>query len=511
MKHTFIVILGLVLLMSQPLTLHAESDTTPKTEVVYGLLDAQGAITSVHVVNVYTDGLIRDYGDYTSIINLSTDDVLAYTNQQIEGQTETLPLYVQGTLRAPVLPWLIQIRYYLDGREISPEQLAGQDGRLLIKLNVSPNPEANPTFAANMALQVGVSLDQHNARDIVSVNATVAQAVASTQLTYTVLPGKSLDTAIEATVTDFAMEAMTLNGIRMVMGFDVDSSSLTERFGELTSAVSALDDGAAELLQGLAALEAGFGDYVSGLGQFKTGLEQVALSLDQLDDGALAISVGLNQLIQQNAALLGGALAIQQATFDAVNANLMGSGLPVLTPENYALVLAGNDALAAVKAQLDGAVAFTQGLQAYLDGVTQLALGAQGISDGLTQLNAAQALLAQTANQLYQAAQSLNTALTQVRQGMATYKRGTASFENETDDLDQTIETEIDALIKELSGNGDPVQSFVSEQNTGITAVQFVLRTAAIETPKAIVPEEPEPIKRNFWEKLWDLLTFWMN
>jgi putative membrane protein len=297
----------------------------------------------------------------------------------------------------------------------------------------------------------------------------------------------------------------------MVMGFEVDPSSLTDRFSELSQAVSSLDDGARQLLNGIKSLESGFGTYVSGLGQFEAGLAQLALEFDQLDQGALAVSSGLNQLLEQNAALLGGALAIQQATFDSVNAGLMGSGLPTLTPENYALILDGNDALASVKAQLDGAVTFTQGLQAYLDGVTQLALGAQGISDGLSQVNEAQALLAQTATQLYQAAQSLNGALQQLRQGLATYQRGTASFENETSDLDETIETEINALIEELSGNGDPIKSFVSEKNTGITAVQFVLRTTAIELPKAIIPEEPAPVKRSFWEKLWDLLTFWMK
>jgi putative membrane protein len=511
MKHTLILILGLIVLMSQPLPIKAQSATTPKTEVVYGILDPNGAVQSVQVVNVYTEGEILDYGDYSAIINLNTDDPIGLIDDRIEGQTTTLPLYVEGTLRSLVLPWRIQIRYFLNGLEVTPAQLAGKDGQLLIKLNVSPNPDADPTFAANMALQVGVALDQHHSHNIISVNATVAQAVTSTQLTYTVLPGKSLDTAIEATITNFRMDAITLNGIRMVMGFEVDPSSLTDRFSELSQAVSSLDDGARQLLNGIKSLESGFGTYVSGLGQFEAGLAQLALEFDQLDQGALAVSSGLNQLLEQNAALLGGALAIQQATFDSVNAGLMGSGLPTLTPENYALILDGNDALASVKAQLDGAVTFTQGLQAYLDGVTQLALGAQGISDGLSQVNEAQALLAQTATQLYQAAQSLNGALQQLRQGLATYQRGTASFENETSDLDETIETEINALIEELSGNGDPIKSFVSEKNTGITAVQFVLRTTAIELPKAIIPEEPAPVKRSFWEKLWDLLTFWMK
>jgi putative membrane protein len=511
MKQKLMLIVGLMVLLTQPLAIHAQSTTTPKTEVVYGLLEADGTVKSVHVVNVYTDSEILDYGDYSRLINLSTDDVITLTQDRVEGQTDTLPLYVQGTLKSTVLPWSITIRYFLDGTEISPLQLAGKSGKLLMTLSVMPNPLANPTFAANMALQVGVTLDQHHASDTLSINATVAQAAASTQLTYTVLPGKMLETAIEATITNFQMDAISLNGIRMAMSFDVDPQALTDQLSELSSAIAQLDDGAGELLSGIQALQAGFSNYLAGLEQFDDGFQQVALSLEQLDLGALSLSDGLNQLIEQNTLLMGGALAIQQATFDAVNASLAGSGLPTLTPENYALVLDGNDALASVKAQLDGAVGFTQGLQAYLDGVTQLALGAQGISDGLTQLNAAQQLLAQSSTQLVQAAQQLNGAIAQLRQGLATYKKGTAAFEGETADLDERIATEIDTLINQVSGNGDPVMSFVSEKNTGITAVQFVLRTAAIESPKADVPEDPEPVKRSFWEKLWDLLTGWMK
>jgi putative membrane protein len=511
MKPKLVLILGVMILLAQPLTLHAQSSTTPKTEVVYGLLEASGTVKSVHVVNVYTASEILDYGDYSRLINLSTDDPITLTQDRVEGQTDALPLYVQGTLKSIVLPWTITIRYFLDGSEITPLQLAGKSGNLVMTLSVMPNPLANPTFAANMALQVGVTLDQHHASEIISVNATVAQAAASTQLTYTVLPGKTLETAIEASVTNFQMEAISLNGVRMAMSFDVDPQALTDQLSELSAAIAQLDDGAGELLSGIQALQSGFNTYVAGLEQFDAGFQHVALNLEQLDLGALSISNGLNQLIEQNTLLMGGALAIQQATFDAVNANLAGSGLPVLTPENYALVLSGNEALASVKAQLDGAVSFTQGLQAYLDGVTQLAFGAQGVSEGLTQLNAAQQLLAQSSTQLVQAAQQLNGAIAQLRQGLAAYKQGTAEFEGETADLDERIANEIDALINQVSGNGDPVMSFVSEKNTGITAVQFVLRTAAIQSPKADIPDDPEPVKRNFWEKLWDLLTGWMK
>ncbi len=511
MKKLTLLILMVMALLAQPLSIHAEETTTPKTEVIYGLLDPNGNVKAVHVVNVYTESTILDYGDYRQLINLSSNDPITLNGDQIQGQTTTLPLYVQGTLNSTVLPWTITIRYFLDGTEVTPVNLAGKSGRLMITISVVPNAEANPTFAANMALQVGVTLDQHHATDIVSVNATLAQAAASTQLTYTVLPGKSLETAIEATINDFRMDAISLNGIRMAMSFDIDPSALTEQLSALSVAIADLDDGAQELLSGIQAIESGFTSYVNGLAQFEAGMAQLALSMGQLDSGALALSDGLNTLIEQNATLLGGALAIQQATFDAVNASLAGSGIPILTPENYVAILTGNEPLAAVKAQLDGAVGFTQGLEAYLDGVTQLALGAQGVSDGLAQVNAANQVLAQTATTLYQSAQQLSGAITQLRQGLAAYKKGTGQFEGETANLDERLNDEITAMIDEISGNGDPVQSFVSQKNTGITAVQFVLRTSAIELPKAEIPDDPEPVKRSFWEKLWDLLTGWFN
>ena len=59
-----------------------------------------------------------------------------------------------------------------------------------------------------------------------------------------------------------------------------------------------------------------------------------------------------------------------------------------------------------------------------------------------------------------------------------------------------------------IAGNGDPVTSFVSEQNTNVTAVQFALKTAAIKAPEAVTKTEPEAAPTTFWQKLTALFGF---
>lgn len=49
------------------------------------------------------------------------------------------------------------------------------------------------------------------------------------QLSYTILPGKGIDTVITADVVDFDMEAAAVNGVKMNLTIDIDDSAVTEK------------------------------------------------------------------------------------------------------------------------------------------------------------------------------------------------------------------------------------------------------------------------------------------
>jgi len=510
MKKLFTITTVFILLFATTLTISAETLASPKEEVVYGLLGLDGHVTSVIVVNIFEGGSITDYGDYTELTNLTSSEKITQSGDLITITTTSDQLYLQGTLKQNALPWTFDITYTLDGQVISGSALGGKSGALKIALSVKKNPDVNDTFFNNYALQISLALDNKLCSNIVTQNATVAEAGSKKQLSYTILPGKEMDIEITSTVHDFEMSPISINGIKLTLGISVNTDEFSAQIAELTDAIGLLDDGATDLLAGLNKLSVGFQKYVEGMNAFNTGLQQLSDGASSLSLGVTGLNNGLAQLVQQNETLIAGALAIQQATFDSVNASLsqMNLGLPELTPTNYSAILSGIPDLALVKVQLDGSVQFTQGLIAYCNGVEQLSQGADGLALGMVDFSNNSSILAVSSNDLYTASLELNDAVKQLRSGLAAYKEGTQQLADETKDLSQQIDDKINEMLNQISGNGDPVISFVSEKNTQIKAVQFALKTSAITLPVVEVPAEPAPVKLNFWQKLANLFSF---
>lgn len=100
-----------------------------KEEVVYAMLDASGDVNGVYVVNSFSGGDIVDYGNYTNVRNLTTDDAIAQDGDEVTFHTDADKVYYQGDLKTTDIPWKIAIHYYMDGKEYSPEEIAGMSGR----------------------------------------------------------------------------------------------------------------------------------------------------------------------------------------------------------------------------------------------------------------------------------------------------------------------------------------------------------------------------------------------
>jgi X-X-X-Leu-X-X-Gly heptad repeat protein len=507
MKKIISFVLAFVLLLASTIPASAADTPSAKEEVVYGLLGLDGSVNKLYVVNIFNGGEITDYGNYSDIRNMTTSENISKTGDKITLNTNADKFYYQGTLENKELPWDISIKYHLDDKEISGKDLAGKSGRLKIIVSVKQNNKINSTFFDNYALQIALSLDNKLCSGIKTENATVAEAGSKKQLSYTVLPGNSMDITVTADVRDFQMEAITINGIRLSLGINVDRNEFTGQISQLSDAIKGLDNGAGELSTGLNQLSVGMQKYIDGMKAFKDGIGQLSNGADKLNTGASALKNGLSELTKQNESLVNGALAIQQATFDSVNAKLTEMGLtpPVLTPENYSSILKNIPELAAVKQQLDGAIQFTQGLKGYTDGVAQLNDGASDLAKGAEEFKSSSSVIAASANELYNAGAEINTAIRKLRDGLATYRNGTEELRNGTSDMDSQIDNRIDEMLGSISGKGGKVISFVSDKNTNVSAVQFVLKTNAINTPKAQSATPTKPVKLSFWQKLLKL------
>ncbi len=431
----FLLVIALLVGMTG-VSAFANSDAQ-KEEVIYVSTDANGSVRELNAVNIFDcedfdgSGKVSDYGDYSMVKILEGDADITQSGKKITidigSGTENAGdgsgrIYYQGTMKKTEIPWNISIVYYLDGKKISPEDLAGKSGKLKIHFSVTENSEysklnsnANGYFD-NYALQAAFTLDTEKCEDIKAADATIANVGQDKQLSYIILPDKGIDMYITANVTDFEMDAVSINGVKLNMDIDVDYSALDEKIDEAKDAVKDLDDGtgdaldaseeiydaaseladkSVELYDGVVELEEGSGDLDSGLGE-------ITAKSSELTDGAYEAFKGicssaetmLNQKLKEN-----------------------GMSSITLTPTNYETVL--DDLLE----KLDSSAVY---IKAYNSAYSQVTSEVEANADTLYAAAVKQQIAAQK-----QAAQQQAAGEGQIEQQQATEGETSAAGEDQ--------------------------------------------------------------------------------
>lgn len=569
----------------------AETAPSAKEEVIYAMADASGKVTDAEAVNIFAGGDIVDYGDYSAVKPLNTNDTITQNGDQIAFSSTADKVYYQGTMKNAALPWNISIRYYLDGKEYAPQDVAGKSGALEIRFSVTKNESCGGSFYDDYALQASFTLDTERCQNIVSNGATVANVGSDKQLTYTILPGKGIDTVITADVTDFEMDAAAINGVRLNLDVDVDDTDLMDKVDELVSAIGDLDDGAWELHDGteelydatktlnskVGDLHSGVGDLTAGAGDLYTGLTDITAQNQQADQLYLgyvksqADSIYLAYVTTQADALYAQVAAqavreqliqsgYSEAQADAYlqtadgqtlvaqtvsnmteeqKAQILNAAVAKLTDEQKEQILQGavaslteeqkaeireayiqqmmasddvtsqiNAAVATVsaakqvselKGQLDSYGVFYQGLVAYTDAVSSAAAGAKSLKLNMDTLYS-------NTGKLKLSVGELSDVVGELYDGTGELTHGTTEFVDKTSDMGTQISDEIDSMTASLSGGDGDAESFVSEKNTNVNTVQFVIKTAAIEKAETTTDNTVESAPLTFWQKLLRLV-----
>lgn len=495
----------------------AKPENTPKEEVVYGLLDSSGALSGITVVNGFfleKDGLISDYGTYASVQNLSSDDQISQSGSYVSFAGKSGRVNYQGELENRQLPWTVNITYYLNGQQIPPEELDGSSGKLKLVVQTTRNQLEKGAFFDDFSLQISIPMKMDRCRNISTSGATVADNGSTKQFSYIVLPGENGTISLTADVDDFEMDPITMAGIRMVFDLPLDAEQINSAIDRLVAAAGKLDGGAVSLLGGADALKKGLQQYTDGFALLNGQLGSLKSGADSLDAGLADLRDGLTSLSDQGATLRDGAEAISQSVFDNANNQLSGMGLPTLTPDNYESILGGlpgSPTIDALILQLDDITAFVSGVEAYTLGTTQMAAGASGLSDGASNLADGVETLAVGLDQLYESSISLNEGMKEFLEGVAAYRSGTKAFHAQTNQMEADLGAQLDSLIDMLSSDGKVFHSYVSDENTNVNFVQFVIKTGGISADAPPPAEEPKPVEKNLWEKFLDLFDGLFN
>lgn len=329
----------------------ADGTESQKEEVIYIMTDADGNVDNINAVNIFGKGDVTDYGDYSSVKMLNTTDKINQSGDKITFSSDKEKVYYQGTMKDTQIPWNISFTYTLDGKEIAPEDLAGKSGALTIHVKVDKNEECTSDFYDNTALQATLTLDTEKCENITADGATLANVGANKQISYTVLPGKGLDAEVSADVTDFEMDAITINGVKMNLDVDIDDDELMDKVTQIMDASRELNDGAGELVDGAGELADGTGELVDGGSNLVNGAESLDSGINSLNSGISSLSDGvnnmqsaLNQLNGKSGNLTNGSAAVKQGiasvasgsanlqsaiSYDAYKATMSAKGLDI--------------------------------------------------------------------------------------------------------------------------------------------------------------------------------------
>ena len=272
-----------------------------RDEVIYAVLASDGSVNDLYAVNHFSlekAGCITDYGKYTKVTNLTDTGRLTYTDGAVTFNANTENFHYQGDMAEKVLPWIFDIKYYLNGAETGPQELAGSSGKLEIKITSKRNEAVDPLFYENYMLQISITLDTDKSSDIHAPDAVLANAGKNKVAAYTVLPGRDADISLSAMVRDFSMAGMEITAMPFSMNVEPpDTDEMLDDFTQLSDAISRLNDGVEDLTDGIARLKTGAGSLKKGSAGIKSGLSRLDANSGQLLQASSQIGGALTQIV----------------------------------------------------------------------------------------------------------------------------------------------------------------------------------------------------------------------
>ena len=329
--------------------------------------------------------------------------------------------------------------------------------------------------------------------------------------------------------------AVSVEGYKAAMK-GADGQGVDELKTANTQAISQLEplltqiDGIIGTLQGYASTPV-IGQVASQmidiLNNLKTPLSNMTALLQKNNECIAGTEAYLTAVNENIKPLAEGAATLKEkyTEFDGVIQTLVGTLQTMLGQVSE--LSSGIDTLVAEYEKLD------TGILEYTSGVAQIAAGYSEVSSGSASLVAGSRELVSGSSSLYDGTAELLSGIVEIYNatgtlkdgtgalddgvaelllgiselydGTGTLKDGTSQFREETQGMDTEISDKIDEMLNSITGGDSEIVSFVSEKNTNVESVQFVIQTEAIEIPEAVEEESAEKEPMTFGEKLLHL------
>lgn len=388
-----------------------------KDESVYLISDANGNVNKTivvdHLKNKDKKDTLEDASNLSDIENVKGKEKFTQSGDKLTWQAGGKDIYYQGTATEEP-PVTQKVTYYLDGKEISPEDLAGKSGKVKIRFDYTNTTSYTETvngekqtvsvpFAAVTGLVLGdgfENIEVTNGKAEVSDSSSVVLGYALPGLKDSLgIKDKDLDGDVNipeymemtADVKNFSMPAamtFVVNASDYVSTDGIDTSDLDDMINDLKDASTQLQDGSKTLAEGTDTLTDGLSTLQSKLGTFASGVGTLQSGLKTYTDGVSTLSGGLNTLGNSTGALVSGADKLNDGAGQLASGSAtLKDGLKSYTDGANGLAKGASDLDAGIGTLAEKSGTLVDGATKLDDGASQLSASASSINEGIKSLD----------------------------------------------------------------------------------------------------------------------------
>lgn len=284
----------LTVAMLSPLCVFANT----KNETVYSKIDENGNVISTtvneQIKNTKKLDTIEDYTELEDILNISSNDEITKLNKNISINAFGKDVFYQGTSKKS-LPIGINIKYYLDGKEESLDNILGKSGKIKIIIDFTNNEKHNAlvngkkeTMYTPFLVTMGTMLDSNvtnikinNGKVVASGNKNMVVGISSPYL------NRSLNINELSTLNTLTLSYETNNFKLPTIYFVATNKLLSDADLSVFNKLDGLNSKVDELQTNMNKIDNGASDLSKGINKLKNSLSSSITNLKNNNEDAL--------------------------------------------------------------------------------------------------------------------------------------------------------------------------------------------------------------------------------
>ena len=491
-----------------------------KEETVYVNADATGNSDEVTVSDWLKNsgsvsGNLTDESILKEIKNVKGDETFTENGDQLTWNTAGEDIYYQGTTDKE-LPVSVKLTYFLDGKEVKPDELKGKSGHLKIQVQYTNNEKKTVTVDGKeeevytpFVMMTGMILPNETFSNVTIDNGKVISDGSRNIVVGFGMPGlkDSLDLdeettkeaedkgvtipenfEMEADVTDFTMSStftVALTDLLDDMDNIIDVDSLKDSLNELEDAALELVSGSGTLADGASTLADGVSSYTAGADELNAGIQKYLGSNGELNGSVTEYVNGVGKVVKGVKDYTSGTNALANGvTSYVVGEQKIAAGAAQLSQLSKGLEQV-QTAVDTLSKAADGKGEATDDLVIAANqlaaGTKQLqaVLGSEEVTALLTQVNG----MVTTGNELISATESLSASL---QTGIATPVANIAAALTGMETQLNAINTQLGTLQSDCETAVADVNAKITDYNTKVDAAQAAANTSKTQIANAI-------------------------